>query len=291
MSDDNESIEINEKWADISGFNGEYQISTYGRVKSIKNGSSKILRGCINKQNGYIYIGLCKDGSVTRTTIHRLVAEAFIQNPHNLPCVNHKDENKENNNVDNLEWCSYQYNLTYGTHTDRAKETRKKNGTDTLLYEYSIKNRTYITQRTREVKGKRVVKIDKYTGEILKTYDTIRDAEIENNCKHISECVRNIRNESGGYIWQTIEDIENDENCIVNAVNRIKLVSKQCKKTMNEGMVIVQYDMSDNVINEFNSIKEASELTGCGTSGISACIHNRQKTSNGYVWKLKEQHI
>lgn len=201
MSNTNEpNIDIDEKWVDISGFNGEYQISTYGGVKSIKNGSAKILRGCINKQNGYIYIGLCKDGLVTRTTIHRLVAEAFIQNPHNLPCVNHKDENKENNNVDNLEWCSYQYNLTYGTHTNRAKETRKKNGTDMLLYEYSIKNRDYITQKMRELRGKRVAKIDKYTGKILKTYDTICDAETENNCKHISECVRNVRNESGGYI-------------------------------------------------------------------------------------------
>ena len=92
-----------EQWRDIEGFDGLYQVSNQGRVKSLKYGKEKILKG-VKSCNGYLTVGLCKDGKEVRKYIHRLVAEAFLPNPQNLPQVNHKDEDKTNNCVENLEW-------------------------------------------------------------------------------------------------------------------------------------------------------------------------------------------
>ena len=107
---------MNEEWRDIEGYEGLYQVSNLGRVKSLNyrgcKGNISILKPRLTKK-GYETINLCKDGKVKNVRIHRLVAQSFISNPNNLPVVNHKDENKLNNNVDNLEWCTCQDNLLH----------------------------------------------------------------------------------------------------------------------------------------------------------------------------------
>ena len=122
-----------EIWKPIEGFEGYYQISNMGRVKSLER-TVRNSRGCrtvaeriLNPQSnskGYLYVNLYKDGKMKRCRVNRLVAQAFLPNPDNLPCINHKDENKQNNCMDNLEWCSRSYNLTYN---DRAKKVSEKN--------------------------------------------------------------------------------------------------------------------------------------------------------------------
>lgn len=109
-----------EQWKDIKGYEGLYSISSYGRVWSYWKKDFK----CPHPdKDGYLIIGLSKDHKLKKVKLHRLVAEAFIPNPDNLPCINHKDENKANNNVNNLEWCTVSYNNTYGTRIERAMET------------------------------------------------------------------------------------------------------------------------------------------------------------------------
>lgn len=112
---------MTEIWKDIEGYNGKYQISTLGRLRSYaqdtKNG--KIKTGNKEKRGYLSYLLYDSDGSKSWHKIHRLVAEAFIDNPDNLPQVNHKDENKQNNCVDNLEWCTNDYNIHYGTAIER----------------------------------------------------------------------------------------------------------------------------------------------------------------------------
>ena len=113
-----------EIWVDIQGYEGKYQVSNFGNVRSAdrlyKQANSKvdeykhfykrkILTPFYNKW-GYKRVGLSKNGKVKFYTIHKLVAEAFLKNNNNYPCVNHIDGNKENNNVNNLEWCSYSHN-------------------------------------------------------------------------------------------------------------------------------------------------------------------------------------
>lgn len=113
---------MNEIWKDIKGYEGRYQVSNLGRVWSII--SQKYLVGGTN-HGGYHSVQLtAKNGKMKREYVHRLVALAFIPNPLGLPQVNHKDENKDNNSVDNLEWCTAKYNNNYGTCRERAKMHR-----------------------------------------------------------------------------------------------------------------------------------------------------------------------
>jgi len=113
-----------EIWKDIEGFEGRYQISNYGNVKSIIRKKHRILSPSI-KHNGYLGVNLYDENKkMWNKQIHRLVAIAFIPNPDNLPQVNHIDENKENNHADNLEWCTQNQNIHHGTLYQRVRETR-----------------------------------------------------------------------------------------------------------------------------------------------------------------------
>ena len=114
----NENEEI---WKDIKGFEGLYQVSDQGRVKSLKFGKERILKPQRDK-NGYLLVDLCKNKESKKCKVHRLVCQTFLINPQNLPQVNHKDEDKTNNRVDNLEWCDRKYNSNYGTRTQRVAE-------------------------------------------------------------------------------------------------------------------------------------------------------------------------
>lgn len=120
-----------EEWKDIEGYEGIYKISNLGRVKSLSriNPQNKYQKEIIMKNrlnsNGYLTIKLMKNGKAKIKTLHRLVASAFIPNEYNLPCVNHIDEDRTNNNVENLEWCSYEYNDNYG---NRNKKIAINNG-------------------------------------------------------------------------------------------------------------------------------------------------------------------
>lgn len=123
---------MNEIWKDVKGFEGLYQCSSEGRMKSLDRFDSRgrKIRGKILKpycdKNGYFKINLYENSVVKRCWVHRLVTETFIPNPYNLPCVNHKDENPSNNCIENLEWCTYQYNINYGTARQRTKEKLNK---------------------------------------------------------------------------------------------------------------------------------------------------------------------
>ena len=117
-----------EIWKDIVGYEGCYQVSNLGRVKSLFyniKGIEKILKP-VKCTNGYLSIHLHKAGKRKCYLSHRLVAEAFIPNPDSLPQVNHKDENITNNIADNLEWCSPKYNANFGSRNKRVAEKLSK---------------------------------------------------------------------------------------------------------------------------------------------------------------------
>ncbi len=120
---------MKEIWKDVQGYEGLYQVSNFGKVKSFRASAKfgkpeEMLLKPSLINSGYYVVTLYKEKEKHKFQIHRLVADTFIPNPLCLPCVNHKDENKLNNNVDNLEWCTYQYNNNYGTARIRASETK-----------------------------------------------------------------------------------------------------------------------------------------------------------------------
>lgn len=116
---------MEEIWKNISGY-PNYQISNMGRVKSLGNNKTrkeKILKGVENGR-GYLQVVLNKEGKGKKYRIHRLVAAAFIPNPDNLPQVNHRNENKTDNRVENLEYCDSKYNINYGSRNERMAKAK-----------------------------------------------------------------------------------------------------------------------------------------------------------------------
>lgn len=102
-------------WKPVKGYEGLYEVSDNGNVRGLAKITGKrqipihIMTSRISKF-GYVMVSLCKNSKIFNASVHRLVAEAFIPNPDNLPCVNHIDGNKRNNTIQNLEWCSYSEN-------------------------------------------------------------------------------------------------------------------------------------------------------------------------------------
>ena len=167
-----------EHWKEIAGYEGLYEVSDQGRVKSLGNNKSrkeKILKPGKNNW-GYLQVSLCKDGKSKKSTVHRLVAKAFISNPGNLETINHKDEDKTNNTVGNLEWMSMKDNINYGTHNRRSAETRSKS----------------------------VLMLDKSTGELLATFPSTCEAWRVTGIAQpdISDCCLGKRKSAGGYVWK-----------------------------------------------------------------------------------------
>jgi hypothetical protein len=179
-----------EIFKDIEGFEGLYQISNYGRVYSVKSG--KFLKAQ-KHTNDYRQVNLHKDAKQKTYTIHRLVAQAFIPNPSNLPQINHKDENPSNNHVSNLEWCSASYNNNYGSRTERAIPKM-------------VQNPNY--QATREKSGKPKKPVLQFTrqGEFVAEYSSTREAERQTgiNQASISQCCRGVKhyNSASNYLWR-----------------------------------------------------------------------------------------
>ena len=131
-----------EKWKPIKGYEGLYEISNYGDIRSYtKRSNGKLLKPQISRK-GYLTVMLYKDSVVKCLKIHRLVAQAFLPNPDNLPQINHKDENKRNNDVNNLEWCTNEYNHNYGSRNKRSGVNAGISNTNNPLTSKSIKQYT-----------------------------------------------------------------------------------------------------------------------------------------------------
>ena len=168
-------------------YRGEYQISSYGRVKSLKYGKEQMKK--IGKDTkGYFIIGLLKNGKRKMFKVHRLVAHMFIDGYFENAQVNHIDENKTNNHVSNLEWCTNKYNSSYGTRNERISEATKNKSNHN---------------------SKLIARYDLDMNLIDKRY--IFEYEKMNFCREsISRCVRNERKTHKGYIFKYWNDVNGD---------------------------------------------------------------------------------
>ena len=135
-----------EEWKNVIGYEGLYEVSSIGNVRNVKRNT--LLR--FSNNQGYIQVYLYKNGIRKGFRVHRLIAQAFLPNPNNLPQVNHLDEDKTNNRVDNLEWCTAKYNSNYGHRTENAINTRVKNGyADPDFIGFGLNEKEYMKEYNR----------------------------------------------------------------------------------------------------------------------------------------------
>lgn len=181
---------MNEIWRPVRGLEDLFEVSNKGRIKRRKrlvkysDGSvhlykEMVLRGGTSS-TGYRVVNCSVNGNRINIPVHRAVCEAFIENPNNLPFVNHKDENPQNNNVENLEWCTPKYNSNYGTCKKRIREQRIKNGYSRVVVLYDI------------------------TGTVLAEFDTIKDAakSIGVSDMTVANCCEGVSPSANGYIFR-----------------------------------------------------------------------------------------
>lgn len=219
-----------EIWKPVIGYEGLYEVSNLGHVRSLNrivNSSDRFFHQLTRihygktltpslEQNGYLTVRLCYQQKVKAFSIHKLVAQAFIPNPNNLPQVNHKDEDKTNNCVDNLEWCTAKYNCNYGTRSIRlsnklkgrvftddqkqhmsesqkgkvvSDDIRKKISESHKGIKFTEEHKQHISEKLREYKtrtmGKKVKQINPITNEIIKVWPSLHEIERSFNVPHI----------------------------------------------------------------------------------------------------------
>ena len=199
------NMQENRIWKDVDGFDKNYQISNYGDVRIKKSdGSFKQLKPT-KFGKGYLHINLVKDGKQKSFQIHRLVAEAFVPNHKNLPIINHKDENPLNNCANNLEWCTYSYNINYGTRLERYRKTCKQNrSTERFLKTMKIRGRSRAE--------KEVLCLDKEMN-IIKNYKSVAEgARFLGVSPNTIHTIMRLNKRSGtkwmsyGFLWVYKED-------------------------------------------------------------------------------------
>ena len=167
---------MKEEWKDIDDYEGLYQISNLGKIKSTKRqGTNGGMKKPSYDKNNYLVVGLIKNGFKKTFKVHRLVAQAFIPNPNNYKEINHIDGNKENNVSSNIEWCNRKQNCIHRTKILKKGNVKK-------VGQYDINNN------------------------IIKVWSSITEAskklKIDDSC--ICDCCRGNLKTAGGYVWRYV---------------------------------------------------------------------------------------
>lgn len=252
-----------EVWKDVVGWEGMYEVSSFGKVKSLNrtyvrtdglsvNRKGRLLKTPPNK-DGYLIAHLTSkmDNKKNTMRVHRLVANAFIYNPMNLPEVNHIDEIKSNNNVKNLEWCNHYDNCHHGTMLDRFLN----HSSTSLKWEQSRKP---------------IVGVSLDDGSEIR-YGSISEADVNGfPRRNLFSAIKGTDRSCKGYVWFFESDFNQESKD-----TRMKKIARK---------VIVQKDNIGNVINTFNDTIEAGKHVNRDCSNISrAC--NLGRVCAGFKWE------
>ena len=257
-------MQISEEWRNIEGYEGIYQVSNMGRVRSLDrvDCAGRKLRGKILKfqyagaHRERVYVRISYNREYKHHIVSRLVAQAFIPNPDNLPQVNHKDENPQNNCVNNLEWCDGKYNCNYGTRNQRLSNINK-NRDESTFYKKAV------VQFTLD-------------GKYLRTFKSIANASDHLNtdklcCSEIVKCCKGKRKSVRGYVWRYADDCTEDD--IIKGIRIAKTTRGSNKpitiKCVNCGISCITYSSlgkycpkcKNRVKNERRKIKDGIKVS------------------------------
>ena len=282
---------MKEEWKEIDGYEGLYCVSNFGRIKSIphlireyRGRVMYINEGIVNKsqtRDGYFSVVLTKNGLREKKLVHILVAKAFINNPNGFPCVNHKDENKRNDIVSNLEWCTYSYNNTYGTVLERRqKKCNICSNKEKLNYVLTAIHNSKNNKSKKNYVG--VAKID-INWNIIEIYSSNQEAAKKNNfdrhllikaketngVKHVKGMLFVAESKKRNYTYPKNMDVYKNKN----KTYRTKRVS--------------QYALDGTFLKEYSSIKDAGEYIGNPSFAcdIASCCKGKLRTSHGFLWR------
>ena len=191
---------MEEIWKEIEGY-PNYQVSNMGRIKRLSTGyyrrTEKILKPQL-QNNGYLHIKLSQKDKTKCILVHRLVAQVFIPNPNNLAQVNHINEDKTDNRVENLEWCDRKYNINYGNGISKRVKTNKENGTYKKIGEINYKNFS-----------KSILQFSK-DNSFIRRWDCIMDVqrELGYDNRQICSCLKNRQKTAKGFKWVYADEYE-----------------------------------------------------------------------------------
>lgn len=265
-----------EVWKDIPNYEGWYQVSNLGRIKSVDRQftlqrvcdsvpriitcKACIIKAC-TKRGNYLTCHLKKNGTSTSVKFHQVVCKAFHPNPDKLPEINHINEVKTDNRADNLEWCTRAYNANWGTAIER--NIRKRINSPLL--------------------SKKVYQYDT-DGNFMLAYPSIKEAAKATGAKvsNIAAVCNNGKSSTtAGFIWSFTQD----EEVISQKVNR-----KRTNKSVYEERPVAMYDTNGNFLKRFPSIAQASYYTGIHKDTIRRCCKHEgyYKTAGGYKWEYTD---
>lgn len=255
-----------EDWKWIEGYEGLYKIFRDGRVLSVDRYDkyNRLVGGFLKPQRtgsrrDYWFVGLMKDGKLKRYYIHRLVALAFIPNPEHKRCVDHIDNDKSNNNVENLRWVTHKENMNNVI-------TRKK------MLDESYK---YISQAGTNNPFSRKIAMYSLDGSLIGEFDSAGQIEKQYGIRSasISRVCYGQRNQTHGYVFRFINEAKR------------KLVHKPASNVNRKP--IVQLDLEGNIVAEYNSAHEAAQMTGFLSENIGRAAKGLYKSYKGYKWRYK----
>ena len=247
------SEKIKEEWRPVVGYDGLYEVSNFGSVKSLNYRRKKTVEKLKPAdKNGYKTVLLSKNGISKTFFVHRLVAFSFIENPNNYPSINHKDENPSNNVVSNLEWCTVQYNNAYG---GRAAKIAKKISKSVYQYDlnFNLVKKWNSAYETR-----------KYGFSFVSVSMCCR-------CKYITH---------KGFIWSFSEITE-------KAKNEIKKRFIESKRSDYLRKKVYQYTKDKKLVKEWEYLSKCQD-GGFDISCVSLCCNGYHKTHKGYIWSYNK---
>jgi hypothetical protein len=267
MQNNNDEI-----WKDVVGYEGNYMVSNKGRVKSIKKeityrygeagnfykrgtDGDYVLSAPLKK--GYPVVGLSKSGKVKTMLVHRLVAIAFIPNPEKKPQVNHKDGNRANANVENLEWCTQIENICHSVITGLKAPGEKQ-----------MSGEVFLDDNGKHINCRKVVQKD-FSGKPIKVWGSVKEAFLGTGIPYISKAARfNIS--AGGFLW-SYQD---------------KSISE--KKAEKPARRIIQKDIDGNVITAWESVHQIKSELNYKMKLILDVCRGGMRTAYDFIWEFEK---